>query len=38
MLQKKLNYLFIRSIENVTTKSLSFEKTIKVYVAKKNVG
>ena len=35
MLEERLNYLFILSIENVTTKSLSFEEAIKEYPAKK---
>jgi hypothetical protein len=35
MLEERLNYLFILSIENVTIKSLSFEEAIKGYAVKK---
>jgi hypothetical protein len=38
MLEERLNYLFILSIENFTTKSLAFEEAIKEYAAKKCEG
>jgi hypothetical protein len=38
MLEERLNYLLILSIENVTIKSLSFEEAIKEYAAKKCGG
>jgi hypothetical protein len=37
MLEERLNYFYILPIQNVTLKSLSYEKTIKEYAAKKKV-
>jgi hypothetical protein len=38
MLEDRLDYTSVLSIENVTTKSLSFEEAIKEYAAKKCGG
>jgi len=35
MLQERLNYVFILSIQNDITKSLSYDSKIREYVAKK---